>query len=370
MKLSSVVIFISNPFGFGPTGKTVALIEELYKAWPGRIVYAASPMCLETFPEYIKDKILIEKIDERNEDSLRSVFRKYDNPQIVCTLNRLAIKTAKLMGLKAIFVDSLAWMWKDIPSEYLMADTYYCFNLFDLKDRIPKKDNIKVISPIFGALPPVQTVKEPFVLFHIGGFKNPFQDKMSFSYLNLLSDSFHSFKNETKIIVTGGKDAVAYMEKRVRNKNFLFLTLDRNDFLDHLSKTSHFITTSGLTATLEAFALHAPTSFIPPTNLSQWNILKLMFDRGCADSKMSWENITGSEMNVADLSEIEAVPLFNQVAENAFENKGSHEHFVSDLNSLMTITPDCKKQTDFIDDAGTSGSSTIIADLLPQLTSL
>jgi len=370
MKPSSVVIFISNPFGFGPTGKTVALIEELYKAWPGQIVYAASPMCLETLPEYIKDKIQIENINERNEESLRSVYKKYDNPQIVCTLNRLAIKTAKSMGLKAVFVDSLAWMWKEIPPEYLMADTYYCFNLFGLKNRIPKKDNIKVISPVFGILPTIQTAKRPFVLFHIGGFKNPFQDKMSFSYLNLLVDSFCSFENDTKIIVTGGKDAVTYMDSQITKKNFRFCTLGRNDFLEYLSKTSHFVTTSGLTATLEAFALHAPTSFIPPTNLSQLNILKLMSDRGCADSKMEWSSITGSEMNMDGLSEIEAVPLFNQVAKDTFKNKTSHNRFIADLNSLMATIPDYVKQTKFIKDAGTNGSETIVTDLLPQLTTL
>ncbi len=370
MEPSSVVIFISNPFGFGPTGKTVALIEELSKSWSGRIVYAASPMCLETLPESIKDKIQIENIDERNEESLRSVYRKYDNPLIVCTLNRLAIKTAKLMGLKSVFVDSLAWMWKEIPAEYLLADTYYCFNLFGLKDRLLKKDNIKVISPVFGILPPVQIVKEPFVLFHIGGFKNPFQNKMSFSYLNLLSDSFRSYKSKTKIIVTGGRDAITYMDNLVTNKNFCFCTLGRIDFLDHLSRTSHFVTTSGLTATLEAFALHAPTSFIPPTNLSQLNILKLMSDRGCADSKMSWATITGSEMNVADLSEIEAVPLFDQVAKAVFQNKIYHDRFINKLNSLLETVPNCNKQTEFIKDTGTSGSTTIIADLLPQLTIL
>ena len=366
----SVVIFISNPFGFGPTGKTVALIEELYKVWPGKIVYAASPMCLETLPEYMRKKIQIENIDERNEDSLRLIYKKYDNPLIVCTLNRLAIRTAKSMNLKAIFVDSLAWMWKEIPSEYLMADTYYCFNLFGLKDRIQKRENIKVISPVFGILPRVQTKKESFVLFRIGGFKNPFQDKMSFAYLNLLVDSFSSFKQETKVVVTGGKDAITYMNSRISNNNFSFCTLGRNEFLQHLNKSSHFVTTSGLTATLEAFALRAPTSFIPPTNLSQLNILKLMSDRGCADSRMDWSSIIGSEINFDDLSEIEAVPIFNRVAEKAFNNKTSHDCFVMDLNSLLTNIPDSTKQTDFIKDAGINGSETIVADLLPQFSTL
>lgn len=368
MKPSKVVIFISNPFGFGPTGKTVAIIEELNKLWKGKIVYAASSMCLETLPDYINRKIKIENIDERDEKSLRFVFNKYDNPTIVCTLNRLAIKTAKAMGLKAIFIDSLAWMWKEIPKEYLLADTYYCFNLFDINNKIPKKDNIKIISPVFGILPKHKINKSPFILFHIGGFKNPFQDKMSFAYLNLLIDSFQNYKLNKKIIVTGGKDAISYISNQVSSNNFSFQTLGRDEFLQHLNKASHFVTTPGLTATLEAFALRTPTSFLPPTNLSQWNILKLLTKINCANSSVNWANVTKSNINLEGLSEIEAVPIFNQISKDVLGNKTSRNNFVSRINSLLTSIPDNKNQTEFITISGTNGSEVIVQDLITMLS--
>ncbi|PIZ59465.1 hypothetical protein COY20_01920 [Candidatus Shapirobacteria bacterium CG_4_10_14_0_2_um_filter_40_12] len=367
MHPNKVVIFISNPFGFGPTGKTVALIEELHKSWPGKIVYAASPMCQETLPGHIKEKVLIENIDERNEASLRRVFNKYKNPLIVCTLNRLAIKTAKLMGLRAFFIDSLAWMWKEIPEEYLMADTYYCFNLFDIKERLPKRNNIKVIAPIFGILPEYKTVKEAFVLFHVGGFINPFQDKMLFAYLNLLTDSFKNFEPTKEVVVTGGNDAVSYMESKVKNSNFRFYTLERDEFLKQLNNTSHFITTSGLTATLEAFALRTPTSFIPPTNLSQWNILKLLTRKSCADSKIEWADILSHETDFEGLSEKEAIPKFHQMAEEGYNNVKNHDKFIYNLNNLITSIPSRNKQTEFIESTGTNGSKVIVQDLITNL---
>jgi hypothetical protein len=367
MKSDQTVIFVSNPFGFGPTGKTMALVEELSSVWPGNIVYAASPMCQELLPEHLKGKIIIENIDERNEESLRLVYSKYHHPLVVCTLNRLAIKTAKSMGLTAFFVDSLAWMWKEIPTEYLLADHYYCFNLFGLKDRLPKKENIRIIAPVFGKLPKYKIKKDPFTLFHIGGFKNPFQDKLSYSFLNLLVDSFQKCKVKEKIIVTGGHDAIMFMEDKVKKSNYRFCTFGRDEFLNNLNSASHFITTSGLTATLEAFALRTPTSFMPPTNLSQWKILKLLTAINCADSRIDWQDVLGYEINFEDMTEIEAVPLFHRLATEAETDINSHSKFVTLINQLMTATPDISSQTGLIKSAGIDGSTTIVKDIVSTL---
>lgn len=364
MELNETVIFVSNPFGFGPTGKTVALIDELRNSWSGKIVYAASPMCQETLPEPLKNSIIIETINERDEKSLINIFKNYKNPLVVCTLNKLAIKSAKSLGLRAFFIDSLAWMWKEIPEEYLLADTYYCFNLFGLKNRLPKKNNIKIISPIFGDLPKIKDKKEDLVLFHIGGFKNPFQDKMSLAYLNLLIEalSISNFKKQT--IITGGKDAIDYMRTKINNPYFEFQTLDRKEFLNKLNSANHFITTSGLTATLESFALRTPTSFIPPTNLSQWKILKLLIQDGCANSKIEWKDILGKETNFTDFTEKDAILIFHQLAESVYTNFKYHQKFCQLLIELIKEKPSTINSTKLITEAGTDGSKTIIADLL------
>ncbi len=367
MEPNKTVIFVSNPFGFGPTGKTVALIEELCHSWSGKIVYAASPMCQETLPEFLKSKIIVETIDERDEASLLNIFKKYDRPFIVCTLNRLAIKSAKTLGLRAFFIDSLAWMWKEIPEEYLLADTYYCFNLFGIKDRLPHKNNIKVISPIFGDLPVPLSQKKDLILFHIGGFKNPFQDQMSLSYLNLLVEALllSDFKDHT--IITGGHDAIEYMKLKVNKSNLEFRTLERNEFLKKLNEAKHFITTSGLTATLESFALHTPTSFIPPTNLSQWKILKLLIKAGCANSKIEWHDFMDNEIDFTDFTEKDAIPQFHQLAKDAYTQSQFHRKFCQLLLNLINSKPSTTNPTKLISAAGTNGSQTIIKDLLPYL---
>lgn len=367
MESNKTVIFVSNPFGFGPTGKTLALIEELHHSWSGKIVYAASSMCQETLPDSLKKSITIETIDERDEKSLINVFQKYSHPFVVCTLNRLAIKSAKSLGLKAFFIDSLAWLWKEIPEEYLLADTYYCFNIFNIKKKLPPNKNIKVISPVFGNLPVSQTKKSDLILFHIGGFKNPFQDEMSLSYLNLLLKALSFTKIKTPTLITGGYDALSYMSTKISHPLLKFKTLGRDDFLNTLNKAKHFITTSGLTATLESFALKTPTSFIPPTNQSQWKILKLLIESHCADSKIEWHDFMKEEIDFNNCTEKEAVPLFHQLAVDAYHNPEYQQKFCQLLSALIDSSPSTTNSNKFISQAGTNGSQTIINDLLPYL---
>jgi len=157
------------------------------------------------------------------------------------------------------------------------------------------------------------------------------------------------------------------MESKVKNSNFRFYTLERDEFLKQLNNTSHFITTSGLTATLEAFALRTPTSFIPPTNLSQWNILKLLTRKSCADSKIEWADILSHETDFEGLSEKEAIPKFHQMAEEGYNNVKNHDKFIYNLNNLITSIPSRNKQTEFIESTGTNGSKVIVQDLITNL---
>lgn len=367
MNKPNSVIFISNPFGFGPTGKTIALIEELWRLWKGQIIYSASQMCQETIPMRIKNSILIETINERDAESLKSLFIKYPNSLVVCTLNKRAIKTAKEMGLPAVFIDSLCWLWNEVPRDYLAADTYYCFNIFGVKDKLPKQKNIKFIPPILGELPKGSHKKDGLILIHIGGFKNPFQDKMSYSYLNLLLEALSQNSFGKEIIVSGGSEAIDYMEKNFEGRNVRFQTLRRDEFVKYLNNASRFVTTSGLTATLEAFALKTPTSFIPPTNLSQWKILKLLVKQGCAESKIEWDDVLNYETDFDLLSEKDAIPEFHKMAEQVYEDMTARANFSRLVSNLLTKPVDAQKQTDFISSLGTSGSRIIAEDLLLQL---
>lgn len=361
------VIFIANPFGFGPSAKTIIMIEELRRVWNGTIVYGASKMCRELLPAALLSKIVLHDLDERNDKELKILFKRYKNPLIVVSMNRIAIKTAKSMGLTSIFIDSLAWLWKDIPKEYLLADTYYYFDIFDINRRINKATNIKAISPILGGLSKPKLKKNKKILVHIGGFETPFIKELSKSYLLLLSEVLNAQDLDTEILVAGGSRALRYLKQFVRRPNVTIATLERNVFLDLLNSVSRFVTTPGLTSSFEAFALSTPTSFILPSNLSQWHQLQHFENRGLATNKLKWEDYLNFDFDFYNLTEKEAIPIFYQLADALYKKVSSKKAFVKDMVSLLQTIPDNTKQKEYMNRIGISGAKYVVNDLLKLL---
>lgn len=363
-----VVIFISNPFGFGPSANVISIMQELVNRWDGKVVYGASEMCQELLPVDLLSKIKVHTINERNSGELEILFKQYKNPLVLISLNRIAIKTAKLLGLRSFFTDCLAWLWKEIPEEYLLSDAYYCFDIFDIRDRIPKKPNIKVIPPILGNLPCPELKKNNKLLISIGGFKNPIMEKMSESYLLLLAEVLNTQNLSNEIIITGGKDALSYLMPIVKKDNVRVATFTYSKFLDLLSCTSHFITTPGLMSSLEAFSLSAPISFFLPSNLSQWHQLKFFHSYEIAASKIEWEDYLNFDYDFRKLTEREAIPIFYELADTLYKNKTKKSLFVSNAISVLESIPDSIKQKEYIDKIGINGSKFVVDDLLKILT--
>lgn len=361
------VIFISNPFGFGPSAKAISIMQELSNRWEGNIVYGASKMCQELLPADLLNKIKVHNIDERNSEELQSLFKKYKNPLILISLNRIAVKTAKFLGLRSFFVDSLTWLWKKIPEEYLLSDMYYCFDVFDVRDKILKKSNIKVIPPVLGDLPRPKIKKNKKILVHIGGFETPFIKELSKSYLLLLSEVLNTQNLDTKIIVTGGSRALSYLKLFVKRSNVEIVTLERNVFLDLLNSVSHFVTTSGSISSFEAFALSTPTSFILPSNLSQWHQLKNFENRGLATRKLEWEDYLIFDHDFYNLTEREAIPIFYELADILCKNKTKKTLFVSNAVYMLESIPDNTKQKAYINKIGINGAKYVVDDLLSLL---
>lgn len=342
-------------------------MQELRNRWKGNIVYGASSICQELAPDSLLNTISVVNIDERNSSDLETLFKQYENPCVFVCLNRIAIKTAKSMGLMTFFIDSLTWLWKKIPEEYLLADIYYSFDIFDTLRKIPKKINIKVIPPVLGDLPRPKLRKDKKILVHIGGFEVPFIKELSKSYLLLLSEVLNIQNLDTKIIVTGGSRALSYLKPFVKKPNVEIVTLQRNEFLDLLNGVSHFITTSGLTASLEAFSLSTPTSFILPSNLSQWHQLKNFDNRGLATRKLEWEDYLNFDYDFYNLTEREAIPIFYDLADILYKNKTKKALFVSNAVSMLESIPNNTKQKAYIDKIGINGAKYVVDDLLSFL---
>lgn len=368
-KKRTVIVF-SNPFGFGPTSSALAIMSQLQASLScaAEIVYAASDKCLEPLSEELRNKIKIEKVDERDSKEISRILDKYDNPLVIVCLNRVAVNTAKDLNLNVMFVDSLTWLWKEIPRDYLRADIYYAYNIFDAKEKIKGIKNAKLIPPALGGLLKHKKIKKDLILIHIGGFTNPLFPGFSKKYLIMLANAVNNFVNKglsAKVIVTGGLEPLKFLKRFIKkDKNIYIHTLPREKFLSVLNESSLFVTTPGLTAVLEAFTLKTFTAFLPPTNLSQWKQLRLLAEAESAPQKMEWESYCSIDWNFDLLSERQAIPKFTELADFVFNNSKLRAKFEKDITEiLLTTEKPIISQSKFIQKVGKNGAEIIAKDV-------
>ncbi len=358
---TDTVIFISNPFGFGPAGKAIILMQELRRKWGGKIVYIASQKCLSVLPEELRKSIEVIEVDERNDVILSNILSGLTSAMVVVVLNRAAVRTARSLGMKTFFVDSLAWMWKETPIEYLSADTYYYYDVFGSQEQLNSASNARPIPPILGLLPKKQVVPGN-LLIHIGGFSNPFA-KDNHSYLRLIGILIDEIDYKYAVTIAGGKSSMDFLIQNCLRRETKFVTAERNIFLEILAQTDRFVTTSGSTAVFEAFAMSTQTTFLPPTNLSQWKQLHQLIALDTAPLHMLWEKYLDVPNNLKDLSEQDALEIFVSLSEKALGDPKVLQQMQEDFLTLLFSVSTFENQSELISNTA-DGASLIISDIL------
>jgi hypothetical protein len=356
-------IFFSNPFGYGPTGKIIALLDNFSKLWKGNIVCVANGLTSEMHDFKNNKKVIFTRIDERNEKEIIRLLKRLKNPYVVSSLNRFAIKSAIFLNKPSAVIDSLAWFWKKIPEEYLLADFYYCQKIPGVPIRKISK-NQKFVPAILGNLPKPLKRKDDFTLIHIGGILNPLIKEIPEYYLKTLACCINNYNSEEKIIVAGGKKAILFLKKHIHRKNIRLGSFPRKKFINYVNSAKHFVTTSGLTATLEAFSLRTPTSFLLPTNLSQWALANNLSHKKYITLKMSWEKYIKKSKLSTSLNEKDAIAIILSYGGQLYSNNSLLRIFMNDFNKILAYPPQIENQLKFINKMGTNGSQIIAEDLI------
>jgi len=360
-------VFFSNPFGYGPTGTAIALMETLFEKWPGQIIYAASRFCLEPFQKINDHKLKVFELDERNFKTVTDFLRSIPNPYVVSSLNRFSLKAAHFLNIPSAFIDILTWFWQKIPDDYLLADYYFCPNLPGTEEKIkdlPQLSKIILVPAVLGTLPSIKCKrKKKFILVHIGGCLNPLYQGLPIAYLRLLTEVLNKQKLNQKIFITGGHMALQFIEKRLKKKNVFCCSFSRKEFLEKLGQTNLFITTAGQAATLEAFALNTPTSFLPPTNLSQWALANLLTKYKAAPNRVMLEEFITPRVNLQNLSEKEGLILFSKYYQKIADDKNLRNKYTEMVFYLLDKIPENKEQQLFINKIGVNGAEVIVNEL-------
>lgn len=358
------IIVFSNPFGYGPTGVAIPIITSLLKKAKGiEVTFAGSGFCMEIMSGINVKKVYL---NERDEEEIIKYLRTIDNPFVIGSQNRFCIKAARKLNIPCSFIDILAWFWKEIPPDHLIADEIFWIKFPGVENKIPQdKKNISLVSGIIRT-PAKENSDHKYLTIHIGGAKYPPLNEVPRFYLNLIAKGLNEIKINDLfdgIIFAGGSEAVNYLKQKLNNDKVIFV---REDYIQKLSQSSHLLTCAGVSSTLESFSLNVPTSFLLPLNLSQVALLDILLQNDCAPNYLTWNNYVEVSKNLRNMAEKDAIVEINNYAKIVDEDRNLCSKFVKDFINLATLIPDNSKQVKLIEYLGDSGADEVVGILIKK----
>jgi hypothetical protein len=352
------IIVFSNPFGYGPTGTAIPVLTSLLgKVKDSEILFAGSGLCMEIMSGINVKKVYL---NERDEEEIIKYLRTVENPFVIGSQNRFCIKAARKLNIPCSFIDILAWFWKEIPPDHLLADEIFWIKFPGVEKKIPQdKKNIYLVSSIIRT-PVKKTPNRKYLAVHVGGAKYPPLNEVPRFYLNLIAKGLNEIDISGAyegITFSGGSEAVDYLKQKINNAKVIFV---REDYIQKLSQSSHLLTNAGVSSTLESFSLNVPTSFLPPLNLSQAALLDVLLKNDCAPNYMIWNKYVDERRDLRDMIEKDAIAEINNYAKIVDEDRNLSAKFVKDFVNLATFIPDNSKQVKLIEYLGYSGADEVV----------
>jgi len=285
------ILIISNPFGFGPAGKAIAVANKLLSLEIKNfdVTFLTDNLSGEIVDKNIKHL----RVDTRNEKNLRKTFGNFNNPYIISSQNRFSIKVAQESLLPNVFIDGLAWLWNPVPPEHLIADRIYWPRMPWL-DKKPNNKRVKIINPIVGDLGiNIKSSKSAVrnqILISLGGIINPLTKEFPYLYLDLFCKMINKAEIKERLIIVSSKGICEYIKKKINRNDTIIDSLQREEFLKELSLSKKYVTNGGQTGILEAIKLQKPIGFILPSNLSQYQLIKQFTKYNLVKDAPLWRN--------------------------------------------------------------------------------
>lgn len=355
--MKKTIVIFSNPFGYGPTGKAIAIGKEFIGNGYSNVTFAGSSFVREIVPP----SLTFVGVNERDEKDIGNLLRATPNPVVISSQNRFAIKAARSLNIPCAFIDGLSWFWKEIPEDHLIADEIFWMNYPGLEKKLSKSTRAIHLVPAIIDIQSTSPIRSQ-ILIHLGGCRNPLMNIFPKNYLDLLSNALSGISHQSSLMITGGVEVINYLKTKllpITENKIVLASLKHDEFTTELDRSIHFVTTAGQTATLEAFALGVPTSFLLPMNLSQLALTDLLSRYNAADDCLRWDNYILKTTNSTMQNEKDALVAFNVYAETIKTHKEMHGRLTRDIVQLISVIPERDGQKDFIDNLGVNGAKEI-----------
>lgn len=231
----------------------------------------------------------------------------------VCVLDFKRAAAARERGRRVLVVDSLFWMWHELPLDPAETDGYLCLEFPGVVPRVrglnpSSRARARVIPQVLGAVGPAPATRRGGVVLNLGGGFLPLAD--SWHYLGILVDLVARTTGRSRpgelLTVTGSRPVVAALANRSWNPDVRIAQLSPRQMSEAVAQASLLITLPGQNTTFEGLVLATPTVLVPGLNYSQHRQVVAFLEWIESMPTYSWADLPGYGLLPAGLSEGDA----------------------------------------------------------------
>jgi hypothetical protein len=270
----SRIAILSTSFGFGPVSKAATVAKAFHRLLPGiDIVFFGAGIALEFAARSGSFDRLVEVDVDRSEiiSGLLPLFRQFSAVISVLNLNILPL-WCKGVDPPLFLVDSLAWMWNEPPLGLNSAECYFT------QDYLLEGNHATVaiemrIPPIDASWELSRSQSKTHLLVNLSGCHNPLVDGQLYRrYAEVIVDGLVdlcAYRSSDVVVCCNAQLAKWLRNKLVNSADFRIDLLPPDEFLQTLSQAAIFVTSPGITTTVEVTSLGVCPRFLLPQNYSQ-----------------------------------------------------------------------------------------------------
>ncbi|WP_448698230.1 hypothetical protein ACFGVR_15535 [Mucilaginibacter sp. AW1-3] len=291
------LLFLAEPFGFGPISSSIAIVRQVKLLKPEIKCFflgSGTSYQLATKSNVFDEVGFCELLSEQ---SLAECYGQIDPTNCIIIANTYpnGIRLAKQIGFKAIFVDTLFWMWKELPIHLSDVEKYYIEDFYctDIAlDRFCVSDKFILMPPLIDIGVEARQVPHPFLLISFGGIDSNLYDFPIF-YQKLIAtvSANEKLKNYNIMICGGGKKFRENEFKVYETSRVVIKCLEPYEYISYLKAADIVVASAGLHSFYENYFLRKNVMFLPPQSYSQYLQLKYIMENFEGVSATNFEQL-------------------------------------------------------------------------------
>jgi hypothetical protein len=282
LKARDTFLFLAEPFGFGPVSSSIAIARDVKQLDPEqRCILLGSGTSYQLAAQSgVFDQVCF--TEDLSPATLAAHNITIDNSRCVAVANTYpdGVDFAKSLGIPCFFVDTLFWMWKELPINPSDVEMYFIEHFHCAPSpvsQVDQSDKFRIVRPLINLDAPARPVPHPFLLVSLGGIDTSLYDFPVF-YQKLIEhvSTDSAFQDYTVLVCGGGKRFRDNEFAQYEHRRLSIGCLAPHDYISYLRSADIVLASAGLHSFYENYFLGKNVMFLPPQSYSQYLQLKFI----------------------------------------------------------------------------------------------